>query len=125
MQGGQLTTTGELAAIDTGTTLIAGPTQLVDTLYSTIPDVQVGRGQEASFYFYPCTTTVNVTMTFGGVTYAIDPVDFSTPIGQGLCYGAFFSGLTGGVYRPPSAQAEQVTIPDWIVGDVFLVRVSA
>ena len=42
MQGGQLTTTGELAAIDTGTTLIAGPTQLVDTLYSTIPDVQVG-----------------------------------------------------------------------------------
>ncbi|KAG8917343.1 hypothetical protein FRC00_013728 [Tulasnella sp. 408] len=42
----------QLAAIDTGTTLIGGPPNVVDAIYSTIPGVQKGTGDSAGYYFY-------------------------------------------------------------------------
>ncbi|TFK84827.1 acid protease [Polyporus arcularius HHB13444] len=103
-------------AIDTGTTLVSGPEDVVAALYAQIPNSQALTGQNQGFYQYPCATTVNVTMRFGSstISWPISNADFL--VGQGttpdMCVGAFFSiGQTGG------------SAPPWIIGDTFLKNV--
>lgn len=61
-------------------------------------------------FFLACSTTVQVTMTFGGQTWPIDPADFLLQdMGNNQCIGSFFELTTGG------------SAPSWIVGDTFLV----
>ncbi|KAE9406293.1 acid protease [Gymnopus androsaceus JB14] len=84
------------AAIDTGTTLIGGPTDAVAEIYANIPGAEQGTGDMEGYYLYPCSTNVAVTMSFGG---------------QMTCMGAFFAIETGG------------GAPAWIVGDTFLKNV--
>ncbi|KAG8902838.1 hypothetical protein FRB99_004034, partial [Tulasnella sp. 403] len=43
----------QLAAIDTGTTLIGGPPDAVAKLYSGIPGVQQGTGDSSGYYYFP------------------------------------------------------------------------
>ena len=58
-----------------------------------------------------CSTEVNVSLSFGGKTWAISPDDFMmTTAGGGRCIGAFFSLGT--------------STPAWIIGDTFLVRLA-
>jgi cathepsin D len=105
------------AAIDTGTTLIAGPTAAVQAIYAQIPGAHsiVFQGQQGYFGF-PCSTTVKIALAFGGATtWAIDPKDFNNgPVdSSGTCLGAFFA------IDQPSNSAT----PPWIVGDTFLKNV--
>ncbi|KAJ3746966.1 acid protease [Lentinula raphanica] len=101
-----------LAAIDTGTTLIGGPADAVAEIYSNIPDAEAGTGQLEGYYIYPCSTTVNVTMAFGGKSWAISNADFQAEqLNSNTCMGAFFSLETGS------------NAPAWIVGDTFLKNV--
>ncbi|KAG9309476.1 aspartic peptidase domain-containing protein [Chiua virens] len=100
------------AAIDTGTTLVAGPTKVLQKLYSQIPGSQAGTGDWQNFWLYPCNTSVNVMMTFGGKSWPVSPGDFKlAQIGSNACVGALFAIDTGS--GPPS----------WIVGGTFLKNV--
>ncbi|KAG6907899.1 hypothetical protein DXG01_007006 [Tephrocybe rancida] len=99
------------AAIDTGTTLVGGPSEYLREFYAQIPGANPGTGNFQGYYTYPCDTTVDASMSFGGKTWPISEADFRlTQLSQNLCLGAFFDLTTGR------------SAPAWIVGDTFLVR---
>jgi len=101
-----------LAAIDTGTTLVGGPPSAIAQLYAQIPGSQPASGNLEGYYTYPCSTTVNVQLAFGGRTWTVDPADFQlTQLNSASCLGAFFDLKTGS------------SAPSWIVGDTFLKNV--
>lgn len=64
-----------LAAIDTGTTLIAGPSDAVANIWSQVEGSQALSGQMAGFFSYPCNTNVSVAFSFGGQSWSINPDD--------------------------------------------------
>ncbi|CBQ72732.1 related to aspartic protease [Sporisorium reilianum SRZ2] len=100
------------AAIDTGTTLIGGPDSVVQALYSQIPN---SRSQGNGYYSFPCSSSVDATLTFGGMQYTIPDSDFiagTLDQSGSECLGAFF-GLGS------SSQTDL----QWIVGDAFLKNV--
>ncbi|EST04786.1 Aspartic peptidase [Kalmanozyma brasiliensis GHG001] len=100
------------AAIDTGTTLVGGPDSVVQSLYSQIPN---SRSQGNGYYSFPCSSSVDATLTFNGMQYTIPDSDFiaGTLDNSGSqCLGAFF-GLGSTVQ----------TDLQWIVGDAFLKNV--
>lgn len=104
------------AAIDSGTTLIGGPSADIDAIFQAIPGATKGTGNYDGYYLYPCDTNVNVTLSFGGgKQWPISPRDFSLQrVSSSTCIGAFFvlggSGDSG---------------PAWIVGDTFLKNVMS
>jgi len=101
-----------LAAIDTGTTLIGGPSSAVAEIYANIPGSQAGTGNLEGYYTYPCSTNVQVSMSFGGKSWPISNADFQAQqLNEETCVGAFFEVSTGG------------DAPAWIVGDTFLKNV--
>lgn len=100
------------AAIDTGTTLVGGPSQYIAEFYQQIPGSAPGTGNFEGYYSYPCSTTIDATMSFGGKSWTISEADFRlTQISQSECIGAFFELQTGR------------SAPSWIVGDTFLKNV--
>ncbi|KAF9526092.1 aspartic peptidase A1 [Crepidotus variabilis] len=101
------------AAIDTGTTLIGGPSAIIDQIFAQIPGSTPGKGDMETYYTYPCNTTVNITMSFGGKqSWSISPSDFQlTRLSKNQCLGAFFK------------LDSQGSAPSWIVGDTFLKNV--
>ncbi|KAJ7606122.1 aspartic peptidase A1 [Mycena polygramma] len=115
VQGNSITVasgTDSYAAIDTGTTLVGGPADEIASIYAQIPGSEAGTGQYDGYYLYPCDTSVTVTLSFGGKTWAVSPADFaSQQVSRGTCLGAFFTLTTGD------------GAPNWIVGDTFLKNV--
>jgi cathepsin D len=105
---------GTTAAIDTGTTNIAGPTDAIKAIYAQIPNSSPGTGQWVGYYQYPCNTDVTVSMSFGGNNWTMSSADFAfTQISTGECVGAFFDiGSNAGTGTP-----------SWIIGDAFLKNV--
>lgn len=100
------------AAIDTGTTLIGGPDSVVQSLYIQIPN---SRSQGNGYYSFPCSSSIDATLTFNGVQYTIPDSDFiagTLDSSGSQCLGAFF-GLGS------SSQTDL----QWIVGDAFLKNV--
>jgi cathepsin D len=117
VQGNSISLTGgtsNYAAIDTGTTLVGGPSAAIASIYDQIPNSQAGSGNYDGYYFYPCDTDVTVTMAYGGSTWTISSADFMlTQLSQSQCLGAFFVLDV----QPGSST------PSWIVGDTFLKNV--
>ncbi|KAF8972676.1 aspartic peptidase A1 [Flammula alnicola] len=101
------------AAIDTGTTLVGGPSTYISQIFAQIPGSSPGTGNFQNYYTYPCDTTVNVTLSFGGTrTWTISPADFQlSRLTRSTCLGAFFELSTGS------------SAPSWIIGDTFLKNV--
>ncbi|GJJ11469.1 hypothetical protein Clacol_005702 [Clathrus columnatus] len=100
------------AAIDTGTTLIGGPQSLIEDIFAKIPGSAPGTGDIESYYTYPCATEISISLSFGGRTWSIEPVDFMLmAINEDTCVGAFF------------ALENQGSVPAWIIGDTFLKNV--
>ena len=99
----------------TGTTLIGVPTSLAQAIYSQIPNAQAITLDGASgYYSFPCSQSVQVSLKFGGQTYAIDPTQFNGGAVDNFgrqCLGAVFSLTTGS------------NSPSVIVGDAFLTGV--
>ncbi|KAH8111057.1 acid protease [Phellopilus nigrolimitatus] len=101
------------AAIDTGTTLVGGPSSVISAFYAQIPGATAGTGNYQGYYIYPCSTDVAVTMTFGGQTWPISSTDFQlTQLSSSECLGGFFELDMSGSGTPA-----------WIVGDTFLKNV--
>ncbi|KAG2142916.1 aspartic peptidase domain-containing protein [Suillus bovinus] len=113
VQGNSITiASGTTVAIDTGTTNIGGPASSIEAIYAQIPNSQPATGEWEGYYSYPCSTTVNVEVSFGGNTWSISPADFAyTQTSSTECIGAFFETSTG------------TGIPSWIFGDAFLKNV--
>lgn len=107
------------SAIDTGTTLIIAPPSIADQIYSQIPGANpVSSGLFSSssqgMYSIPCSSSVNVSLTFGGQQYSINPADMNAGAldsrGRNCLGGILGSDLGSGA-------------PGFIVGDVFLKNV--
>lgn len=81
------------AAIDTGTTLIGGPASIVAAFYAKIPRSRKMTGSYANYYEYPCTTSVQMVLEFGGFEIEITDQDFN--LGR---FGSDSAYCTGGVY---------------------------
>ncbi|KAF8629088.1 hypothetical protein AX15_003580 [Amanita polypyramis BW_CC] len=101
------------AAIDTGTTLVGGPSNIISQMYAQIPGSQPGSGSYEGYYTYPCNTDVTVSVSFGnGSSWSISPEDFLlTKLSRSTCLGSFFELSTGS------------SAPNWIFGDTFLKNV--
>jgi cathepsin D len=115
VQGNSITTSSStsLSAIDTGTTLVGGPSSVIQSIYQQIPGSAPGSGNWEGYWTYPCSTQVNMAISFGGPSWPIAPADFRlTSLSSSQCIGAFFELSTGG------------SAPSWIVGDTFLVSLT-
>jgi len=132
---------GNLAAIDTGTTLIGGPSAAVSAVYAQIPGSQPLSGNLAGFYGFrtflsllvdpdldiphytfssACDTTVSVTMAFGGQSWPIDAQDMNlgrASATSDICAGGIFDLSAG------SNIGEGGGNPNWVVGATFLKNV--
>ncbi|KAG8815759.1 hypothetical protein FRC18_001344 [Serendipita sp. 400] len=124
--GASITLSGseQNAAIDTGTTLIGGPSDILDQFYSTIPGAARGTQVDPSltdYYVIPCDANVQVTLTFGGQTYTMTASDLiAGTVSRSYCLGAFFTlDLSGGSSPIPTSSS----VPSWVVGSAFLKNV--
>jgi len=105
------------AAIDTGTTLIGGPTKDVTAFWAAVPGSTPATGNPGMFAF-PCNTNLNVTISFGGPSWPINPADMNIgPLdtARKMCLGAIFDLGTDSNVNP-----SQAGNPSWVVGDAFL-----
>ncbi|KAJ7220700.1 aspartic peptidase domain-containing protein [Mycena pura] len=109
-----------LAAIDTGTTALGGPSADVAAIWAAVPgsgpitDAELPQG----YFQFPCSTSVSVTFSFGGQDWAIDSDDINLgQIEEGgtMCAGAIFD-LTLGANTGTGG-------PSWVIGDTFLKNV--
>ncbi|KIK02661.1 hypothetical protein K443DRAFT_677390 [Laccaria amethystina LaAM-08-1] len=112
-QSVQITTgNAALAVFDTGTTLIGGPTADVKAIWAAVPGSAVVNGTE--YFSFPCSTSVQVTLSFGGKAWPINVTDMNLgPVSQGSsqCLGAIFdANISFGN-------------PSWTLGDTFLKNV--
>lgn len=100
---------GVSAYIDTGTSFIFGPEDLVKNLHSVIPGSKSSDGQT---YSVPCDSEKSLTFTFSGVDYELSPKDWISPVDlEGQC--------TSNIY------GFEVVKKSWLLGDTFLKNVYA
>ncbi|KAJ3904047.1 aspartic peptidase domain-containing protein [Lentinula edodes] len=114
-----LGSSSQLSAIDTGTTLIGGPTDAVQNFYSSIEGSSTVEGQQG-FFSFPCSTSLNTTISFGGTAWPISSADMNLgPVSKDSsdCLGGIFDLSLG------SNIPENSGNPTWVVGDVFLKNV--
>jgi len=107
-----------LAAIDTGTTLIGGPTADVQSIWNAVGGSPISS--MPGYYQFPCSTSINIAISFGGQTWPIDPKDmnFGPLDQQGLqCIGAIFDLSMGTNIVSGGGN------PSWVIGDTFLKNV--
>ncbi|KIL62005.1 hypothetical protein M378DRAFT_806948 [Amanita muscaria Koide BX008] len=119
VQGKTIRTSSAVSAIDTGTTLIGGPSKDVAAIYEAIPGSQAVP-QSGGLYAFPCNTAVSVTMSFsGGQSWAISTADMIVAqVPQtSYCVGGIFD-LNLDPNIPPTADN-----PAWVIGDTFLKNV--
>ncbi|RPD78625.1 acid protease [Lentinus tigrinus ALCF2SS1-7] len=107
-----------LSAIDTGTTLIGGPSDAVQAIYSAVPGAQALNGQMEGFFAFPCSTKVDISMAFGGKLWPISEADMNLgTVSPGMCLGGIFDLTLG------SSVGSGGGNPTWVVGDTFLKNV--
>ncbi|KAI7943827.1 hypothetical protein MJO28_011355 [Puccinia striiformis f. sp. tritici] len=109
--GGKTILTGRTGILDTGTTLMVLPAKDAATLHSNIPGAS---SDNKGGFRIPCTNTVKISLSFGGVEFEINPVDLTfQPVGRNL-QGQCISGISSGTIGGPT---------QWLIGDVFLKNV--
>ncbi|KAL1408679.1 hypothetical protein Q8F55_005492 [Vanrija albida] len=115
---GEAVATGiaNLAAIDTGSTLIVGPQDIVENFYAKVPGAEP-RPNWDGFWWFPCESVYNlsVALHFGGTAYPINPMDMIYATGDGTC--------TGGIVSSSSQSQISGGRIQWVIGDVFLKNV--
>ncbi|KAF8893594.1 aspartic peptidase domain-containing protein [Infundibulicybe gibba] len=109
-----------LSSIDTGTTLISGPTKDVSTIWKAVPGARRATDMPG-FWVFPCATVVSISLSFGSKLWPINPADmnlgrvFHMSRSRPLCLGAIVDLGKGSASRPGD--------PSWVVGDTFLKNV--
>ncbi|KAG2135856.1 acid protease [Suillus clintonianus] len=125
VQGKSITvgSSNSLAAIDTGTTLIAAPTTITANIWSQVSGSIALTGAYAGLYAFPCTTDVTVTMSFGGTTWSINPLDMNLGSLPSSVTGTTTQMCAGGIFDIGTSVGSGAGVPTWIVGDTFLKNV--
>ncbi|CAD6569613.1 MAG: hypothetical protein CYPHOPRED_003473 [Cyphobasidiales sp. Tagirdzhanova-0007] len=105
-------------AIDTGTTLIGGPANIVQSLYEQIGGAFALDGEYEGYYTYPCNASASIAFTFGNVekqTYNMSSFDLNLGVFEDdQCLGAFFDlDLSSG----------SAAVISWVIGGAFLKNV--
>ena len=103
---------GNSVAVDTGTTLIGGPSDTVRVIYEAIDGARQMTGNYRNYYEYPCTTNIDFVLTFGGYSIHITDKDFN--LGR---YGSDPAYCTGAVFVQALPSGSPI---QWIVGDTAL-----
>ncbi|KAL0956283.1 hypothetical protein HGRIS_002441 [Hohenbuehelia grisea] len=100
-----------IAAIDTGTTLIYVPAQVASDFYKMIPGSRQAQEFGAEYYAYPCSTNLDISLSFDKRAFSINPRDFNL--------GRTSSNSTdciGGILALPDSFPADLAI----IGDEFL-----
>lgn len=103
-------------AVDTGTTLIGAPRQVLEEIYSTIPGVRPAPTEVlggSGYFMYPCRQRFEVTMTFGGRKFTLNNDNLN--LGR---YSSRSKMCISSLFQAPSEG--QSSMPAWILGDTFL-----
>ena len=144
VQGNNVKIGAAIAAIDTGTTLIGGPSADVKNIWAAVPNSQPMNGLMEGFYsfrmqlamtlilicimlifdhYIACSTEVQVSLSFGGNTWPISAADMNNGAASydinnnpEQCVGSIFDL---GQVSSAGGMGEN---PNWIIGDTFLVR---
>ncbi|KAK1232357.1 hypothetical protein PQX77_004521 [Marasmius sp. AFHP31] len=114
-----ISSSNALSAIDTGTTLIGGPTDDVRKFYEAIPGFDTVDDMPG-FFSFPCDTDVTATMSYGGKSWPISPQDMNlgrASLGSNQCVGGIFDLSRG------SSIVSGGGSPHWVVGATFLKNV--
>lgn len=111
VNGQDVGVTASQTVIDTGTTLIGVPSSAAEAIYAQIPSAQATslQGQQG-YWAIPCNADINVSLTFGGVSYAIPSESFNAGAVDSrgtTCLGAVF-------------ELEAGNSIDWVIGEAFL-----
>lgn len=115
-----ISTTSALAVIDTGSTLIGGPSDAVSAFYAQIEGSEAMTGEHESYYTFPCSTKLEVAIAFGGSSWLINPDDMSFgPVNRSssMCWGALLN------LGEAEFKGENTSVLAWTMGDVFLKNV--
>jgi len=105
-----------LCAIDTGTTLIGGPSNDVAAFWSAVPGARLFPEMEG-FFSYPCATNLQVSVAFGGKSWPIKDEDINLgQLSSSQCLGGIFDLAAGSNVGGRGS-------PPWVFGDVFLKNV--
>ncbi|KAI0759859.1 acid protease [Trametes elegans] len=106
-----------LSAIDTGTTLVGGPSDAVAAIYAAVPGSSPVPSMQG-FYQFPCSTNVEVSFAFGGKSWPISTSDMNLGrISASNCVGGIFDLTLGSDVSGGNGN------PTWVVGDTFLKNV--
>ncbi|KAF8160631.1 aspartic peptidase domain-containing protein [Crassisporium funariophilum] len=108
-----------LSAIDTGTTLLGGPSADVAAIWAAVPGSAPSQGNQG-FWSFPCANEVSVSLSFGGKLWPINPVDMNIgpeSTGSSNCLGAIFDLSLGSNIESGTGN------PNWVIGDTFLKNV--
>ncbi|KAI0688179.1 aspartic peptidase domain-containing protein [Cytidiella melzeri] len=110
-------TAESLAAIDTGTTLIGGPSDAVAAVWAAVPGSQPVESMQG-FFAFPCSTSVSVTISFGGTAWSVSTDDMNLgSVSSNQCLGGIFDLGLGSQIDSGGGN------PSWVVGDTFLKNV--
>lgn len=108
--------TGTNVFFDTSTTFIGGPTADVNAIWAAVPGSAVAVNY-TGFFSFPCFTSVQVTLSFGGKAWPIKVTDINLgqiSHGSSQCLGAIADINIATNYSGP---------PAWVVGNSFLKNV--
>ncbi|KAJ1033039.1 hypothetical protein NDA16_000318 [Ustilago loliicola] len=112
VDGTDLDLPGRTAILDTGTTLIVAPEADADAVHAKIPGSK-SDGQGGSTI--PCTTTKQLSFTFGGQEFPVDTRDLLfLPVDQNDLMGDCVSAISAGNVGQKN---------EWLVGATFLKNV--
>ncbi|KII87031.1 hypothetical protein PLICRDRAFT_663523 [Plicaturopsis crispa FD-325 SS-3] len=109
-----------IALIDSGTTLAYIPEATVDAIYGAIPGSKHLTHDGNNVWLVPCLASANVTLQFGGDTFAVDPLDLTIVTTSIQANGSTYTVCVN------AFQAQAAGIPgevDMILGDTFMRNV--
>ncbi|KAF8893620.1 aspartic peptidase A1 [Infundibulicybe gibba] len=118
VQGKPVPITEEFAisAIDTGADMIGGPAEDVAAIWKAVPGARPIDGP-LGYWKFACSTTVYISLSFGGKLWPIDPADINlgrVSYDDHMCLGAIFS--LDETINPLHTRG-------WIIGTPFLKNV--
>ncbi|KAJ7792008.1 aspartic peptidase domain-containing protein [Mycena leptocephala] len=103
---------------DLNNALIGGPTSDVEAIWAAVPGSKPISAEPGAFQF-PCNTSVNITVSFGGRSWSISPLDINlgpTELNGSQCFGAIVS------LQPGNTTAISNGSPNWVFGTSFLTK---
>ncbi|CUA70772.1 hypothetical protein RSOLAG22IIIB_09107 [Rhizoctonia solani] len=114
--GGNVGYSGSMI-IDSGTTLIVGPSNSVQRWWSNVPNSQpcdVNICNTTGYYTFPCSSPPSVSFTFSGRDFPISPSDLNLGPTDSTTGSTCIGAIMG---------MDTVPVNSWIVGDTFMKNV--